>query len=85
MAERRTKVLFGDRTVEGHEVPIDSSAEKWSEFVLEDGTVIRAKVSIISAIRLDGEYDPAGNPAYQINASPVIGIIYSEEKLKKKS
>jgi hypothetical protein len=85
MGERKTKVQLGDRTVDGFEVPVDSSSEKWSEFILEDGTIIRAKVSIISAIRMEGEYDAAGNPAYQVNAANVIGVIHTNDELKKKS
>jgi hypothetical protein len=84
MAERKTKVTLGDRTLDGFEVPVDSSNEKWSEFKLEDGTLIRAKVNMVSAIRVDGEYDPAGNPLYALNMAPAIAIIETPEHLRKK-
>jgi hypothetical protein len=84
MAERKTKIMVGDRWIEGYEVPVSESSEKWSEFILEDGTIIRAKVALVSAIRVEGEYDPVGNPVYQMNAAPVIGIVFSDEKLRKK-
>ena len=83
MPERETQVPLGDRIVPGVEVPISESNEKWSEFSLEDGTRIRAKVSIISVVRILNEYDPAGNPIYTINAAPIIGVAYTPPELRK--
>jgi len=79
------KVMYNGKLVEGTEVPIDESNEKWSEFKFADGTVVRCKVSLISAIRVDGEYDPAtGYPAYAMNMVPTIAVIESPESLRKK-
>jgi len=84
MAERKTKIMFNGRYVDGYDVPIKDSKEQWSEFTMEDGTIIRAKVNIVSATRIDGVYDAMGNPTYQVNAAPVIGVVYIEEALRKK-
>jgi hypothetical protein len=84
VVERRTKAMFNGKMVDGVEVPIDESNEKWSEFKFEDGTVLRAKVSILQVVRVDGEYDPLGNPTYAINMTPTIAIIEAPEKLRKK-
>jgi hypothetical protein len=68
---------------EGILVGVSESTEKWSEFTLEDGTVMRIKPNVVGAIRIEGEYDPAGNPAYILQAQPTVLIVSSEEKLKK--
>jgi len=68
---------------EGTEIQVDESSERWSEFVLQDGTVIRAKVTITSAVRVDDQYDPLGNPLYLTNLAPVITVV-SPENLRKK-
>ena len=84
MVERKTKALFNGKMVDGMEVPIEESNEKWSEFKFEDGTIMRAKISLIQVVRVDGEYDPLGNPAYAINMTPTMAIIETPEHLRKK-
>lgn len=39
MPEREVQVPLGDRVVDGFDIPITDSSERWSEFVLEDGTL----------------------------------------------
>ena len=63
---------------------LKKSTERSSDFTLQDGTVIRAKASITSAIRVDGQYGPDGNPMYMINLTPVISIISVPDKFRKK-
>ena len=67
----------------GTEVQIASSNERWSEFTLDDGTVIRVKASIVKVIR-DEEFDPAGNPIYSIQASITSVIVKVPESLRRK-
>ncbi|MGH7034216.1 MAG: hypothetical protein ACREFL_10840 [Stellaceae bacterium] len=84
MAERKVKTMVPGRgIVEGMEVPIDSSNEKWSEVTLEDGTTIRVKAVVSSCIRLQ-EYDDDGNPLYVVKSTPAVSIVSVNDILKKK-
>lgn len=85
MAEREVQVPLGDRMVDGFDIPIEESAERWSEFTLEDGTIIRAKVNLISVVRVNNERDQAGNPLYVINAAPIIGVVNVSKASSKKA
>jgi hypothetical protein len=69
---------------EGIEVQVEESSERWSEFTLQDGTVVRAKVTITSAVRVDGQFDALGNPVYVTNLSPIIAIVSVPEEYRKK-
>lgn len=69
---------------EAVDVSIDHSSERWSEFTLEDGTVLRAKISIISAGRVDGEWDQDGNPMYVTKSHNIVTVVESPEKLRRK-
>jgi hypothetical protein len=69
---------------DGVRVPVEESTERCSDFVLADGTILRAKVSLASAIRVEGHYDQVGNPMYQVHAIPVIAIVSSPDQLRKK-
>ena len=71
-------------TAEGIEVQVEESTERWCEFTLQDGTIMRAKVIIISAVRVDGEYDQFGNPMYQTNLAPVLNIVSVRDEFRKK-
>jgi hypothetical protein len=76
MVQRKVKVKISPtQEIEGIDVPIKSSDEKWSEFILEDGTIVRAKVSLMSAIRIPGQFDPAGNPVYAFGHSMTSSIV----------
>jgi hypothetical protein len=86
MAERRVKIPFPTPTSEsldGSEVGVAESTERWSEVTLEDGTVLRIKASVISAIRIDGQYDPEGNPAYAVKAAQVVTVTSTPASLRK--
>lgn len=85
MAGRKVKVADAGtgNIVEGVEVDIEESRERWSEFTLSDGSVLRLKVTLISAVRVDGRYDQEGNPSYVIKASPTMVVMDAPESLKK--
>ena len=86
MAERKVKVPFGEfgTLADGVEVTVDESTEKWSEYKLSDGTIIRGKMTVVSAVRIDGHFDPQGNPMYAINMTPAMMIADSPARLRKK-
>ena len=51
---------------------------------LEDGAIIRVKPTIIGAVRVEGQYDPDGNPFYALKGGPnAMVIVQAPEHLKK--
>jgi hypothetical protein len=86
MAEKRIKVPFPPPSgpmVDASEVQVRESNERWSEVTLEDGTVLRIKPNVMSAVRVDGQFDPEGNPMYGIKAAHTVTIVSSPEHLRK--
>lgn len=86
MAERKVKVPYGEsgKLTDGFEVSVDESTEKWSEYKLSDGSIIRGKMTVVSAVRIEGHFDPQGNPMYAINMTPAMLIAESPAHLRKK-
>jgi hypothetical protein len=85
MAERKTKVMLPTGQMgDGVEVPVEESTERWSDIKFEDGTLIRVKMSVVSAVRVPGQYDVQGNPMYVLNMAPTIAIVESPSHLRKK-
>lgn len=81
--ERRRKVPYQGKQCDGIEVPIKSSGELWSEYLLEDGTVIRIKMIMTDVIKVENEYDAEGTPVYVLK-STMISSVSAPEELRKK-
>jgi len=71
------------RMVDGFEVPVVESTERWTEIKLEDGSVLRLKPTIISAVRVSGQYDPDGNPMYALKATNAMVVAEAPDHLKR--
>lgn len=53
--------------------------EPWSEYTLEDDTVIRIKQTIIQIVKLDKLRDD-GETQYSIQAQPIMNVIPGNKK-----
>ncbi|OFW43586.1 MAG: hypothetical protein A3J29_18810 [Acidobacteria bacterium RIFCSPLOWO2_12_FULL_67_14b] len=83
MAEKKVKVTVpGLGVIEGYEVEVTETAERWSELTLSDGTVLRIKPVVLSVIRLENTFDNDGNPIYQVKTNQVMSTNVPEN-LKK--
>lgn len=86
MGNRKVTVKLADgRVIEGLDIPIVESIERFSEFTLEDGTVLRAKPMIVSATRSDSERDQEGNPVYHCKNAVIITVKEIQDTLKTQS
>lgn len=76
MALRTQEVTLpnGSKAV-AHEVEVQSTQERWNEYTLADGTVFKAKLSVIDVMKVDGEVDPQGNPILVVNATTTIAVV----------
>ena len=83
MAENKVSINFGGRQVEATPVEVNQSSERWNEYLLEDGTVMKMKLVLKKVLRVDGEFDSEGNPVY-IMQSTNVSAITAPENLKHK-
>jgi|WetSurMetagenome_2_1015567.scaffolds.fasta_scaffold52319_5 nitrite reductase/ring-hydroxylating ferredoxin subunit len=66
---------FNIRT--GEIMDIKQTKEDWSEYTLENGTVIKIKQVVVQIIKLD-ETDEQGNPSYVTQTQPIVSVIHSK-------
>lgn len=66
----------------GEEVPFEAERERWSTYILEDGSTIKMKPVVTTIIRLEA-YKPDGDPMYYINSANVAAADVPD-RLKKK-
>jgi len=70
---------------DGVPVEVDVSTERWSDYKLSDGTVVKAKVTIVGAVRLN-QFDPNNNrPVYAIEATMTTVVSEVPQELMKQS
>ncbi len=48
--------------------------EPWTEYLLDDGTVVRLKLVVTAAYRLEDQYDTEGNPVYVLTSTNVLKV-----------
>jgi hypothetical protein len=82
LAEKR-KYQVGDRQVSGQPVEFESIAEPYCQFKLEDGSNVKAKMTLLNAARLD-EYSDNGDPLYQFQFQQIIAVVVPEALKRKK-
>jgi hypothetical protein len=46
--------------------------EPWTEYLLDDGTVVRLKLVVTAAYRVKDQWDPEGNPVYVLTSTNVV-------------
>lgn len=81
MAKR--KINVGGQEMMAEDVPFEAEREGWNTYILEDGTTLKLKTVLAEVLRVDGVYDPSGNPMYVVNANPVVSV-NAPEALKKR-
>jgi len=70
--DRRVKVKFGDREVDGVPISIDHMREEWNQYVLSDQTLLKARLIVTEVIRLVDEFTPEGDPVYVIKSANIV-------------
>ena len=69
--------------IDAVEVAVAESSEKWSEYKLDDGSIVRLKQVVLEVSRVPDHYDNDGNPFYVIKAQPISAVVYVREQMKK--
>jgi hypothetical protein len=85
VVERPVKVIDpSGKEVDAVDVPITDSTERWNDYTLEDGTVVRSKLVAMGIARIDDQFDVDGNPIYLFKGSITQVLVSVPDKLKKK-
>jgi len=79
MPDGKTIKLFG-HDIPVHDVPVVEAEERFVQYKLEDGTILRVKNVAMSVLRVDNEYLPDGSPVYLVLSNPVVSVVSSPHK-----
>ena len=74
MADPKVKIQYAGREVEAVPVDVNQTSEKWNEYLLEDGTVLKMKLILKKVMRVENEFDAEGNPVYVMQTTNVTAV-----------
>ena len=55
--------------------------EPWISYLLDDGTLLRVKLTLTNIFRVEGQQDQLGRPVYVFESTNVLSISVPEENL----
>lgn len=74
MPDEKVNINFGGKQVEAAPVEVNQASERWNEYILEDGTLLKMKLVLKKVLRVDNEYDAEGNPVYVMQSTNVTTV-----------
>lgn len=83
MSEKKVKLKLGDKEVNATEVSVNQVSERWNEYFIDDGSVLKLKPVVTKVYRIDNEYDAEGNPVYFAQSTNVL-TVSAPDDLKRK-
>ena len=66
------KIQVAGKELDATPIPFTGSGEMAHSLLLDDGTVLRVKVVITEVLRLEGQTDALGRPAYILQSATLI-------------
>lgn len=48
--------------------------EPWTEYQLEDGTIVRVRVIMVRAVKRDGQFNDQGAPLYDLEMQQIVNV-----------
>lgn len=83
MANEKVMINMGGRQVQATPVDVNQSGERWNEYFLEDGTVLKMKLVLKKVFKVEGEFDEEGNPVYVMQSTNVTSVSAPGDSKKK--
>ena len=72
------KVPYKGQNVDGDDVSFTVVKEDWNIYQLHDGTEIRVRLIVQEVLKIPGELDEQGNPAYVVRSNNIMVVKPSE-------
>ena len=79
---KRTKVQWGNATVEGLDLDFRTLREEWNEYETEDGSRIRVKLVVSEIIRTDQYDTQTDQPLYVVRSGNIV-VTKAPDELKE--
>ncbi len=78
-----TEIVFEGTAASGEEMNFKKLREEWSEYELEDGTVLRIRTEIVRVVRLKEKWTADGEPVYVVRSTNLLSPSVPPNLIKK--
>lgn len=83
MNEPTKKIPLGNKLVDATPVRVMKvENEPWAEYLLSDGSIMRLKITLYEASRVEGQYENDGTPMY-VGKWGIMQHVIAPEELKR--
>ncbi len=76
-------VTYQGKDVQAEEVEFETEHEGFNSYILGDGTRLKLKTVVLEIVRMDNEFNSAGEPIYLVKAQQAVTAIVPDS-LKKR-
>ena len=80
----KIKINFNGKEADAIPIDVNQSDEHWNDYLLDDGSKVRMKLTLLKAIKVENEFDRDGNPVYLMQSTNVT-TVDAPKDLKRKS
>jgi hypothetical protein len=84
-ADKRKIPVPGREPLEATLIGFHPNVEEWSEYLLDDQTVIKLKPVVGEILKVDGQFDDEGNPVYVVKSQNFMVVNAPESERRSKS
>ena len=63
------------QTQKGFDIPVSECEEKFNQYTLDDGTVLRIRSALVAVTRLEDQYDEKGRPIYIAHTQNIVHLV----------
>mgnify|MGYP001597955159 CR=1 FL=1 len=75
------KVKWNGEMVDGEVLFYEPLSQKWNEYRLEDGSLVKILLVVSKAMRVIGQRNEQGQPIYLLESTNIVTIIPSEQAM----
>lgn len=76
------KITWKGKEIQVEEVEVTSAEEKWNEYELSDGSLVKVKLVASRIVRAVEEKNELGEPLYLVNSSNVVSVKVSPDLME---
>jgi hypothetical protein len=79
---RRKIAIPGEPPKDAELVEVTNAEERWNQYLLSDGTVLRTKAVVTEVWRVIDEFDAEGNPKYVMKSGGIL-VVNAPDELRR--
>lgn len=70
----KTRMMFNGEDVAADELEFEPLSEKWNEYRLEDGTLLRWRTNVVKVTKVEGRFTAEGDPIYYVQTANALTV-----------